>query len=335
MRELRIDATNERGTVLLIVGVAMTILFGISALVIDMGQNLSEQRRLSTATDAAALAAAQAYGYGAAGCANIAPDYLSRNADDATLLGCDAFGDTTNGTFGWVVVEAEITVGQFFAGTIGRDTVTISHSSVAVFGGLDGSFSSGARPMSLCFQGLLSNPAYLAWQALPAGSGSAPIKILYNKNQPDDCGDTTGNWGFIDFDGGSNSNSDTKDWIEFGFPDPVEVGWYEGSPGAMSGTHKSALQALKNSGEQFWLPVVTEGGGNGANVMYHVTNFMPVRLVDFKVTGKQSKRFVEIVIDPTDLSGSCCAPPTGVDNGIRATGLFALDENGMPIGVNP
>ena len=43
------DRNAERGAVMLIVGVAMTALLGISALVIDMGQNLSEQRRLSTA----------------------------------------------------------------------------------------------------------------------------------------------------------------------------------------------------------------------------------------------------------------------------------------------
>ena len=327
MRGLR----NERGSVLLIVAVGMALLLGMAALVIDMGQNLGEQRRLSTATDASALAAAQEYASGGTGCGTLVTDFLARNADDAQLVSCDAFGDTAEGTFGWVVVEAEVVVDQFFAGTIGQETVTISHTSVAVFSGGGASGYSGVRPMSLCFEGLLSHPEYVAWQALPQGSISAPIRVMYTKDQPDDCGDTTGNWGFVDFDGGSNSNTDTKNWIEFGFPDPITIGWYEGDPGSISGSHKSALQALEDSGVQFWLPIISEGGGTGANVMYHITNFMPVRLVDFKATGKSSSRYLEIVIDPTGVP--CCDPPA--EPGPGFIGLVALDENGLPIGVSP
>lgn len=326
---------RERGGILVLVGISMTLLFGIAALTIDHGHNLSERRQLMTATDAAALAAADAYGQAGTGCNSVASDFLTRNSTRATLTNCQAYGDTVNGTYGWVVVSAEVAVNQYFAHLLGYDTVVVASTSTAVFGAPQSTYFGGLRPMSLCLPGLESIDEYQDWLNGNPNDPSAEIRVTYSKEHPADCGSTTGNWGFIDFDGGGNSNQDTISWIQNGYEGELVEGWYEGDPGAISGSHRSALTSLVNSGEVFWLPLVTDAQGNGANTEFYITEPLAIRLTGFKVSGKQSKRYLEFVIEPLALVAdiTCCgvADP---DDDRRTTGLFLLDDSGTPIGAN-
>jgi|GEM_PF-6634059 len=329
------DMSGERGAVLVLAAVFVSVLLGIAALVVDHGHNLNEYRRLTTATDAAALAAASVYGAGADGCATVSVDYVVRNSPEAAVTQCQVFGGDTNGTLGWVVVTASRDVDQFFAKTVGFDVVTVRSESTALFG-MPTVAHNRVRPMGLCLTGLETNPAYQTWQSGSQNQRSSAIRVLYNKAHGSTCGSTTGNWGFIDFDGAGNSNSDTKKWIEFGYPIPIGPDTYEGDPGALSGSHKAPLQALVDSAEVFWLPVFDTSSGNGGNVEYRVTNFLPVQLVDFKTNGKQARRYLEFHVVPNTLSPetACCAPAGTPDTGRRMTALVALDHNGQPIGVS-
>jgi len=329
------DVRDERGAVIVMVAISISVLLGIAALVVDHGHNLSEYRRLTTGTDAAALAAAASYGAGNDGCQTTAADYLARNAAEAAMTDCLVFGDSVGGTFGWVIVDADLDVEQYFAKTLGHDIVTVHNKSAAVFG-IPTTTYSHVRPMGLCLASLENNAIYAAWQAGPQDQESLPVRVLYNKEHPDSCGTTTGNWGFADFDGGGNSNIDTVDWIENGYLGPVGVGYYDGDPGAISGSHKQALQSLVDRQLVFWLPGFETSSGLGANVSYYVSDFLPVRLVDFKTNGNESKRYLEFVIVPNTLLPveACCAPVGSPDNGLRHTALVALDENGMPLGVS-
>lgn len=325
---------SERGAVAVFVGASILILVGLTALTVDMGRNQAERRRLTGAVDASALAAAQAYSEGLQGCDAVAKDFLERNADDAVFVDCEAFGDTTDGTYGWVIVDAQLKVDQVVAGVIGLTDTTLIGRSVAQFGAPGGRVDGGMRPLGLCLAAIEGFPEYQAWQADDPTQPSAPFRLSYNKAHPNHCGSTTGNWGFVDFDGGGTSNSDTVDWINDGYPGTVELGWFEGDTGALSGSHRAALQSLVDSGERFWLPVFDNAQGRGANTEYEIVNFFGLRLVGMKTTGSQKSRFIEIVLDPAGLEASCCEPPGDIDNGARVTGLLALDEDGEPIGLS-
>ncbi len=157
-----------------------------------------------------------------------------------------------------------------------------------------------------------------AWLANPSGP-SGTIRITYGKSQPDACGtNVPGNWGVQDFDGGSNSNNDTKDWTLHGYPGLVSVGAnIPGDTGAFSNSLQSELDFLKNSGEGFALPVFDTATGNGSNASFHIVAFVFVKLIDFKANGAQDARYLDLVFTRGIVSGICCAE-TGIDTGVRA-----------------
>ena len=148
-------------------------------------------------------------------------------------------------------------------------------------------------------------------------------------------GGVPGNFGLIDFDGGNNSNDDTKDWIEHGYTGYVDPGVFEGDPGALSGSHSASLFSLYSSGESFPVPLYDYAEGSGANAQFTVTDFAYAKLNGYQVTGAQSGRYLELVLSEAVVDAECCAPvdpndpPT--DLHIRATRMTALDENGEPI----
>ena len=74
------------------------------------------------------------------------------------------------------------------------------------------------------------------------------------------------------------------------------VGCYEGNPGAYGGSHKSALQTLQDSGDVFAVPVFAVGSGTGANFTMRMNALVQMKLTGFKVTGKQSSRYLDLEI---------------------------------------
>lgn len=309
---------------MVLVGFAITAVLGTAAVAIDMGFNYSESRRLQTATDAAALAAAQAFAAGDSGCDIAAPDFLQRNADEATLVSC-VLNDVDG--FGWVSVEASLDVDQFFAAAIGKPTVTTTASSAAALTGGPGR-GSGLRPMGLCWAALNQHQAFIDWVDAGMEASSDPVTLPYDKGHPDDCGGAGGNWGILDLDGDSNSNSDTVEWIRHGYPGQVSVGYFEGDPGAISGSHQPPLQYLVDSGEVFRLAIFTTVENNGGAAQMYLADFAAVQLVDFRVAGRQSRRYLEITFHPEGFDPECCSAS---GNGVQ---LIAIDTNGNPIGTS-
>lgn len=74
-----IEIKGEKGSVILIVTLMMTVLLGFIALVADLGLLFLEKNRLSNAVDAAALAGVQELPFDIAASISVAGDYLNRN----------------------------------------------------------------------------------------------------------------------------------------------------------------------------------------------------------------------------------------------------------------
>ena len=79
---------RSRGAVALMASAAIVAIFGFTALTIDLGNAWQNRRHLVTATDSAALAAAQEYALHGNGCGPVATTYVTNNKSNATLTTC-------------------------------------------------------------------------------------------------------------------------------------------------------------------------------------------------------------------------------------------------------
>src|SRR5256714_10397917 len=73
---------NERGQALVLTAVAMVMVCGMAALVLDVGNWFRDKRRLQGTADAAALAGAQALPDDASGAKTQALNYANQNGGD-------------------------------------------------------------------------------------------------------------------------------------------------------------------------------------------------------------------------------------------------------------
>jgi Flp pilus assembly protein TadG len=336
MRSLNIERfgrrlTDESGTSIAYVAIALVVLLGMASLVLDLGNGWRTRRALIPATDASALAAAQDYVNGDDGCTVSAGAYLGSNEAAANLVACTPF--QYNADHGRVTVSGTHNVQTWFAPVIGLGDYPVDSVSTAVWG--PPATVTGLRPIGLCIEGsaalqaIVNNPP--ATETL--------IRIDYAKDQPNACGggSTPGNWGTIDFDGGSNSNADTKDWVLNGYPGDVVFGnhavtacggephCYEGDTGALAGINNQLAQ-LQNSGIYFTLPVFNFVENPGANALFHLMGVVRVRLIDYRVNGPQANRYFELLVKPGLITGTCCGGGGGAA-GNKVVALCGVDPN--------
>jgi len=307
---------RERGAVAVIIAICAVVLFGMAAFAIDVGDAWQTRRHLITATDAAALAAAQKYAMGGDGCATEPSTFIAANDLGASVTGC-SFNNLGPGA-GYVTVNAEKTVDFHFAGVLGITSDDIHSSTTAAYG--QALSVTGLRPLGLCNQ----SDAFSGWLDDDMPTPSAPIRIPYTKDSPDDCGATApGNWGVMDFDGGANSNRDTKDWVLNGYPGDVE--WdavIPGDTGAFSNSLNSELSFLKNNAVEIQLPVYSSVQGNGANAQFQMVGFVTVVITDFRTTGPEASRYITVEFVQGIAQGHCCNH--GTDTGVRVIVICAV-----------
>ena len=315
-------ARDERGAIAVVIAICSVVMFGMAAFVLDTGNLWTSRRHLITATDSAALGAAEDYAVGTAGCASSAPSLLTANYAGAALTGCVYTAGSGSGS-GYVTVTGGHSVNFSFAQIFGLSSSTVHSTTTAAFGLPTG--LTGLRPLGLCN----ASPAFQQWIH---SNMTTPYtaQITYSKASPTDCGaNVPGNWGVIDFDGGGNSNNDTKNWIQNGYPGEVDSNtWIPGDPGAFSNSLGSGLDYLQSTGQVFQLPVYDSDTGNGNNASFHIIGFVSVKLIAYKATGSQASRYITVQFQTGVAQGSCCSQ--GTDTGTRVVFICAVDANFDP-----
>jgi Flp pilus assembly protein TadG len=312
----RSTRADERGAVAVMAAIVMVLLMGLAALALDSGNGWQTRRSLVTATDAAALAAAETYAQNGNGCSGVPSMFVGANVSSASVTACNRT-DLGPGAAA-VTVQAKVPLHYTFAGIIGVGDRDVHSSTTAAYGQPLG--VTGLRPLGLCN----ASVGYAQWLA----SGMTTpftVTINYSKGSPGDCGaNVPGNWGVQDFDGGANSNNDTKNWIQNGYPGLVTApGSIPGDTGAFSNSLASALATLVASGEAFQLPVFDSASGNGSNAQFHVIGFVSVVLVDFQANGSEASRWIRVQFVSHVAQGTCCAH--GSDTGTRVVFICAVD----------
>ena len=300
---------DERGAVAVIVAICLVVIFGFAAYAVDAGRAWTSRRHLVTAADAGALAGAKGYAEGTNGCASAGSSVVA-NHDTAKMTTCNPKAVDT--THGYVTVQAQATLDYVFAPIFGQKSKDVTATTTARWG-IPRSVA-GLRPFGLCIE---ANQQLKDWLAHPVGT--SPVdRIPFGKDQPSACGSAPGNWGVVDFDGGANSNNDTKTWTLSGYPGSVSVGdTVSGDTGAFSNSLDAGLSYLEASGGTFALPVFDTVAQPGANAKMHIVAFVLVKLVGYRVTGNQAARYLDVIFTNSIVSGSCCAVG-GIDTGARA-----------------
>jgi len=300
---------DERGAVAVIVAICLVVIFGFAAYAVDAGRAWTSRRHLVTAADAGALAGAKGYAEGTNGCTSAGAS-VTANHDTAKMTTCNPKAVDT--THGYVTVQAEATLDYVFAPIFGQKSKDVTATTTARWG-IPRSVA-GLRPFGLCIE---ANQQLKDWLAHPVGT--SPVdRIPFGKDQPSACGSAPGNWGVVDFDGGANSNNDTKTWTLSGYPGSVSVGdTVSGDTGAFSNSLDAGLSYLQASGGTFALPVFDTIAQPGANAKMHIVAFVLVKLVGYRVTGNQAARYLDVIFTNSIVSGSCCAVG-GIDTGARA-----------------
>lgn len=198
---------DERGTVLVLAAVVMTVILGFAALTTDVGALTLEKNRLQNACDAAALAAARELPSTVAA-GEKAAEYLEYNRvnPEEAVISFDSAGTR-------VTVEASRHVNFTFARVFGLSGSEVSSRASAVFGSVKS--ITGVVPFGIPDQRLVYGQEY----KLKAGShdGYGP-----------------GNYGALAL--GFRGASSYRNNLKYGYSGTVSVGdWVLTEPGNMSG----------------------------------------------------------------------------------------------------
>ena len=294
---------SERGQSLVISVLFLTVLSGMSVMVLDFGSWYRADRKLQANADAAALAGAQALPEDVGTARALAVDYGDRNdggvaADDVTI----SKGVVNNDT---IRVEAERDAPGFFAQLFGFNSVHVRATAVARTG-VPGE-ARWAAPIGVDYR-----------HPMLAGSG-CPCWEQATSLDLDKVG--PGAFRILNIDGsqGGTSSSTLGEWILRGLDASMPLGWYYSDPGA-SFNSSHVRDALKDRfGTELLLPIYSETRGNGSGFDYKVIGWAGFHVTDIEIHGSKSKIFgwFERVV----WEGIVSETPPEHDFGARSTAL--------------
>ena len=374
---------DERGISAVVAVVSLLGIFGAATLSIDAGNAWQSRRNLITGTDAAALSEASELGMsGGSSCTGIYDSVLTNNSgSDVYERTCTVTPGAVPGT-GYVTVEGRKPVDVRFGAVLGLgDTNAYSMSAAMVGFPVTGR---GLRPIAFCDQ----NEHVQEWLDLrlrqemgtddeydqlddvptfddlgrlkhpPEGTYAEQTGVvhrMYFLRSVDDgaCGTFSGNWGWLNFDGGNNATGEINDWLTNGYDGDVSIrdssdpacpgvpgtgdatdseqGCVPATPGDLGSSIKPGLDAIMN--KTFHILVIDSGAcvGGGTTCRLEAWGFLGVTLRGYKVTGPNSSRYFDFEFTNIQISGICCDSTPNGDTGTRVITLCAVDHDSASI----
>jgi hypothetical protein len=303
---------HEEGAVAVVVALLSTVLLIFAAFAADIGNAWAQSRQLSVSADSAALSAAKRVGLAMPRNTDCTPQVLtSINATQIARTEADAMNTANSPTGASEPVDGvavacaaggdavEVTISNSrgvktqLAGLIGIDQIRPNSYAVARY--FRTPTAGGLRPWAVC-----RDTVVLA-QANPGTTYATGLD-----NQAGVCGTTaSGNWGGVDFDGGSNAAGDLAAWTQNGYPGSVTIPdpALPADPGISNSSGLgTAFTSLVN---QVVLFPTARGynGGNGNNA-----SFDAVGVVSVKVCGVYYAN-TTYNIDANGVASDCWVDP--------------------------
>ena len=264
---------NERGQVLVLTVVALTVLLGMTALVLDVGDWFHTKRQLQASADAAALAGAQALPDSPGTANSLALSYAGQNGGG--VAGGDIAISSTNQSNDTIFVEAHRLEPGFFAKVFGVDNVDIHARAKAIVG--PPAQAEYVAPMVVdCDHDLIKNcdghhaPRFGEETTLPYDKFGAP-----------------GAFGMLNLDGGNGTPGSSAEaaWILQGFTKYLGLGNYNSDPGAKFSSNEIQSALQDRVGTVLLFPVFRTLKDQGSNAVYEIIGWIGFHLDSFTVHG--------------------------------------------------
>lgn len=304
----------RRGSVSIMVAVMLVPITIFIAVVLDAGRVWVARIALQNGVEAAAVATATTWMKDGPVCAAPALSMVSVDGSHPSAVDCAVTGTNRRGT---VLVSAAETVGLRLAQLVGRESADVSariRVRIAPAGA-----AVRLWPLALCADAT----AVRSW--ISSGMSSTANWTIYFEENAAGCGGTIpGNWGVLDFNGGANSNEETKEWVLGDYPEAVSIGdIIPGNPGIPS----TALDLNARVGDSvtFALFDLATSTGNGAT--YRIVGFARARIVDVVVTGAPAKTHLTVRFEKGTTSGGP-GFDDDTDFGVLSWGICSIDSHG-------
>lgn len=266
---------NERGQVIVLTVIALTVLLGMSALVLDVGAWFRTKRQLQATADAAALAGAQMLPGTPGSAITMAVDYANKNGGG--VLAGDVTVTSTNGGNDTIAVAAKKNEPGFFSRVFGLNAVDVGAKAKAIVGNPQSALY--VAPMVVdCDHALIKNcnnnghmPQFNVETTLPYDPMGAP-----------------GAFGMLNLGGNQNPGaSEEAEWILHGFNQYLDVNKnYRSDPGAKFSSGGNIQVALEQrKGTVLLFPVFQTLSGTGQNAVYYIIGWIGFYLESYEVHG--------------------------------------------------
>ncbi|MFL6028946.1 MAG: pilus assembly protein TadG-related protein [Gaiellaceae bacterium] len=264
---------DERGQAFVLACIALIVLLGMSAFVLDVGSWYRTQRRLQGTTDAAALAGAQLLPNDPSGGRSIAQSYATKNGGD--VAGADIVITSKFQANDTISVRAARTDPGIFSKILNINSADISAKATARVGPPKEALH--VAPMVVfCGHSLIKN----------CNNNHEPEFNVSTTLDYDDLG-APGAFGMLNLDGeqGTVGSSKEAEWILHGFDKYLPLGKYRSDPGAKFESDNLNDALDERIGTVLLFPVYETLDGEGQNAEYKIIGWIGFHLTGYEVHG--------------------------------------------------
>lgn len=311
-RAVRGRLGGEQGQAIVFSVIAMLVLLGMAAFVIDVGSWFRAKRQDQAVVDAAALAGAQALPDDPAQAVSLALDYANKNG--LTLNASEVSVSTGIVANDTITVSVDRPAPTFFAHVFGLNVVTVG-AHAAARSDVPGS-ARWVAPVVVP----ISNPALSCTPPPCADTTQITLQDLHGPGS----GNASGSFALLDLnqsETGTASAGTLADWMANGDPNDLPLGTYyaAASTNFNSGGFQAALLSRVGTDVLFpvYQPPVLNGGSNG--------EFNIIGWVGFHIdseTAQGSSGTLVGYFTRYIAQGIEATVPTGNDFGVRSIQLI-------------
>lgn len=289
---------HEGGTAVALVALVLMALIGIAALVVDLGQIIAVKGELQNGADAGALA----------GVVDLV--YFGTTEGESTAVAYTTqpgHYHITNPSPASDAVNVSVQGPEKLQVKVRRAQGTSAGPVPTFFARIWGTDNTDVRALAVATvdrKVIGTGPGNL----LPYGIHKQLVDA--NGDGVYDVGNTIdvyphawspGNFGVLDLDGGSNSNSDTVSWTENGFDQSFVIPQAQGHINVLGDTGISgdSLSGAISSriGDRLLFPVFDEVSGEGSGSSFRVIDMVGIVIQDIKLTGDIHERHFTVSIE--------------------------------------
>jgi hypothetical protein len=304
---------NERGQSMVLALVFLTVLMGMSALVLDVGSWYRAQRSAQSTADASALAAAQGLTDTNAA-TSLATSYANKNGGGIAAVGGITFSSRwmPNDT---VAVKVRRPAPGFFAKLFGIGSVNVTGNATAR--AFNVSSARYVAPIVVHYKHPLLHCTRGANPTCNPEFGVSTTLGLEDLHQPGG-GNGSGAFGLINLNQNGDGNIGAgvlADWLTNGFDQDMPLGHYYSAPSANFNNSQFTAALDSVIGKEVLFPVYRLLTGPGSNAQYDIIGWVGFIIRSYNTGGSSGTltgEFTRYIADGIPVENGGGPPDLGV-----------------------